>query len=84
MQFGNDNGHCRVSVEDDGEGILTELKEKILRPFFTTKARGTGLGLAIVARRLEEMGGQLEVESPIQKERGSRFVVTLPLAAKES
>ncbi len=84
LRFGNDNGHCRVSVEDDGEGIPTELKEKIMRPFFTTKARGTGLGLAIVARRVEEMGGNLEVESPIQKERGSRFMVTLPLAAKES
>lgn len=74
------NGCCRVSVEDDGAGVPPALKEKILRPFFTTKARGTGLGLAIVARRVEELGGTLEVESPIQNERGSRFSVTLPLA----
>ncbi len=77
------DGHCRVSVEDDGAGVPAALKEKILQPFFTTKARGTGLGLAIVARRVEEMGGKLEVESPIRGERGSRFSVTLPLAAKE-
>jgi signal transduction histidine kinase len=78
------NGHCRVSVEDDGAGVPAGLKEKILQPFFTTKARGTGLGLAIVARRLEEIGGKLEVESPIRDERGSRFSVTLPLAEKET
>jgi len=67
-------------VEDDGAGVPQNLKEKILQPFFTTKARGTGLGLAIVARRVEELGGKLEVESPIRDERGSRFAVTLPLA----
>jgi signal transduction histidine kinase len=74
------NGHCHVLVEDDGAGVPQNLKEKILQPFFTTKARGTGLGLAIVARRVEELGGKLEVESPIRDERGSRFAVTLPLA----
>jgi len=78
------NGECTVSVEDDGPGIAASLKEKIVRPFFTTKARGTGLGLAIVSRRLEEIGGKLEIESPIHEERGSRFHVILPLAEKES
>jgi signal transduction histidine kinase len=70
-------------VEDDGVGIPPALKEKILQPFFTTKARGTGLGLAIVTRRLEEIGGTLTVYSPIREERGSRFRALLPLAAKD-
>jgi signal transduction histidine kinase len=74
---------CTVAVEDDGPGIPTALKEKILRPFFTTKARGTGLGLAIVVRRLEEIGGRLEIDSPIRDDRGSRFRVILPLAPKD-
>jgi len=78
------DGHCRVSVEDDGAGVPPALKEKILQPFFTTKVRGTGLGLAIVVRRVEELGGKLELESPIRDERGSRFIVSLPLAVKES
>ena len=52
-------------------------------PFFTTKARGTGLGLAIVSRRLEELGGELQIESPIREARGSRFRVILPLVSKE-
>jgi signal transduction histidine kinase len=80
------NNACRIAVEDDGAGVPSGLKEKILQPFFTTKARGTGLGLAIVARRVDEVGGKLDVVSPIWNDRGSRFIVTLPLAviAKET
>jgi signal transduction histidine kinase len=74
---------CTVAVEDDGPGVPFGMKDKIVKPFFTTKARGTGLGLAIVARRLEEIGGELQIDSPIREERGSRFRVILPLASKE-
>jgi signal transduction histidine kinase len=84
VSLGMHDGHCSVSVSDDGAGIPTALKEKILQPFFTTKARGTGLGLAIVSRRLEEIGGTLSVDSPIREEHGSRFRALLPLAAKDS
>ena len=77
------NGNCIACIEDDGPGISPALKDKILQPFFTTKARGTGLGLAIVTRRLEEIGGRLTIESPIHEQRGSRFRVTLPLAGEE-
>ena len=84
VQLHCENGKCTVAVEDDGPGIPAALKDKILAPFFTTKARGTGLGLAIVARRLEEIGGELQVDSPIREQRGSRFRVILPLAPKEN
>ncbi len=84
VSLGMHDGHCSVSVSDDGAGIPPALKEKILQPFFTTKARGTGLGLAIVSRRLEEIGGTLNVDSPIREVHGSRFRVLLPLAAKDS
>lgn len=83
MSLNANNGNCIVSIEDDGAGIPMALREKILQPFFTTKARGTGLGLAIVARRIDEIGGTLEVESPIRNDGGSRFKVTLPFVAKE-
>jgi signal transduction histidine kinase len=84
LRLQSTNGACTVAVEDDGPGIPATMKDKILTPFFTTKARGTGLGLAIVARRLEEIGGELQIDSPIRDERGSRFRVVLPLAPKES
>jgi signal transduction histidine kinase len=73
------NGSCVLTVEDNGPGIAAEAREKLLQPFFTTKTQGTGLGLAIVARRVAEVGGTLEWESPASEERGTRFRIVLPL-----
>ena len=75
------NTFCVLSVEDNGSGISPEAREKLLRPFFTTKTQGTGLGLAIVARRVAEVGGKLEWESPVSDGRGTRFRITLPLGS---
>src|SRR6266849_10257920 len=72
-------GNGLVAVEDDGSGVPSELREKIVQPFFTTKTQGTGLGLAIVARRASDAGGKLEFESPVKNGRGTRFLVWLPL-----
>lgn len=69
-----------VSVTDNGEGISADKQEKIFEPFFTTKQRGTGLGLAIVARRVRELGGEVSIVSPNGDNRGTKFVVTLPLS----
>jgi signal transduction histidine kinase len=67
------------AVEDDGPGVPESVREKILRPFFTTKTQGTGLGLAIVARRVAEFSGKLEWNSPVREGRGTRFEVRLPI-----
>jgi signal transduction histidine kinase len=75
------NGVCVFSVEDSGAGISPEAREKLLQPFFTTKTQGTGLGLAIVARRVAEVGGKLEWESPVSDGRGTRFRIVLPFRA---
>jgi signal transduction histidine kinase len=69
----------RISVTDNGAGIAADQREKIFEPFFTTKQRGTGLGLAIVARRVRELGGDVSVVSSIAENRGTKFVVALPL-----
>jgi signal transduction histidine kinase len=78
------DGKGLATVEDDGPGVPSELREKILQPFFTTKTQGTGLGLAIVARRASDAGGKLEFESPLKNGRGTRFYVTLPMVEAES
>jgi len=74
---------CTVAVEDDGPGISASDQAKVLRPFFTTKARGTGLGLAIVDRRLQEAGGSLEIKSPLSDGRGTRIRLIFPLEKRE-
>ncbi len=95
MEAQPDGGRVRISVgrcdsrldivvDDDGPGITAELRAKIFQPYFTTKATGTGLGLSIVARRIEELGGTLAVESPLHRGKGTRFHLTLPLAEEEA
>jgi signal transduction histidine kinase len=78
LQLHPDQQVCTLVVEDNGPGIPSALKDKVVEPFFTTKARGTGLGLAIVARRLEELGGSLAWQSPIANGRGTRFQLSFP------
>ena len=73
-----ESGNLCVLVEDDGLGIPSALREKVLQPFFTTKPQGTGLGLAIVARRVAEFGGKIDWESPVKDGKGTRFKATLP------
>jgi signal transduction histidine kinase len=73
------DGACVLAIEDDGPGIASGAREKMLQPFFTTKPQGTGLGLAIVARRVAEVRGHLDWESPVKEGRGARFRVSLPL-----
>ena len=73
------DGACWLAVEDNGPGIAAAAREKLLQPFFTTKTQGTGLGLAIVARRVAEVQGQLEWESPARDGRGARFVVKMKM-----
>jgi signal transduction histidine kinase len=83
ISVGQYDGRLDIVVDDDGPGITAELRAKIFQPYFTTKATGTGLGLAIVARRIEELGGTLAIESPLHRGKGTRFHLTLPLAEEE-
>jgi len=82
VRLARKDGRLEICVEDRGPGVSPEMRAKIFQPFFTTKATGTGLGLSIVARRVDEMGGTLVCESPLEDGKGSRFRVTLPLAAR--
>ena len=68
-----------IHVTDTGPGIPEDRIEKILAPYFTTKAAGTGLGLATTRRIAEEHAGRLEVHS--EPGRGSDFVICLPRSA---
>ncbi len=79
----DENADCAaliLSVTDTGPGITEEAQARIFEPFYTTKARGTGLGLAIVRRRALELGGAIEIESPVADGHGTRFRLIVPLA----
>lgn len=71
-----------IVIEDTGNGIPPENLDRIFEPFFTTKSGGTGLGLPLAHKIIESHGGKIEAWSEL--ERGTRFVVSLPLAAKQA
>ena len=66
-----------ISVEDTGIGISKIHQKKIFEPFHQNKGQsqkvygGTGLGLSITKRLVEIMGGDIIIESIINK--GSKF-----------
>ena len=75
--------HLFFSVKDDGEGIPSIYHKRIFESYFQMNAtdsytvRGHGLGLAGVMVLIEDMGGQLSLESDEGK--GAKFMVELPL-----
>ena len=53
----------QLTISDNGIGLNSEVREKLFEPFFSRKKGGTGLGLAIVKRCLDNIKGQISVES---------------------
>ncbi|TFV93637.1 GHKL domain-containing protein [Algoriphagus kandeliae] len=69
--------HISISIEDNGPGIPNEIKDKVLQPFFTTKkgTQGTGLGLSITNDIVKAHGGELAIETALDK--GTNFIIKL-------
>jgi signal transduction histidine kinase/CheY-like chemotaxis protein len=68
--------YVKITIEDQGVGILLEHRSKIFDPYFTTKQRGSGLGLATSYSIIRKHHGQITVDSV--PGRGSRFHIYLP------
>jgi signal transduction histidine kinase len=82
-----EQNNCFIcSVEDDGMGISPRYHKKIFEAYFQVdeleehNLRGHGLGLAGVLILVEEIGGELLLESDVEK--GAKFIVLLPLPKK--
>ena len=73
-----DGETVEICVQDTGNGISPEDKDRLFLPHFSTKDRGTGLGLAIASRIIAEHGGTIYVEDNFPA--GSRFLIELPVA----
>ena len=64
---------CLITVNDNGEGILPEVQDKIFVPFFTTKPSGSGIGLSLCKQVMNRHGGNITVQSTVGK--GSCFTL---------
>lgn len=79
-----DVGSYRITVADTGIGMAPEYLDHLFevysreQRFGTVKATGTGLGMPITKNLVGQMGGDIRVESEV--DRGTTFVVTLPFA----
>jgi signal transduction histidine kinase len=69
----------QFTVRDTGRGIEAERLSTIFDRFNPMSESGSGLGLALVRRLVEQLGGQIAVESRLGH--GTTFRFTLPVAA---
>lgn len=67
----------KLIIRDSGSGLPSEIVEKIMNPFFTTKARGqgTGLGLSLSRSIIENHEGRLFYNPGT---RNTEFVIQMP------
>jgi two-component system sensor histidine kinase KdpD len=72
-----------VAVEDTGEGLSDEARERMFERFWRGESSrtspGSGLGLAIARGLFEAQGGRIWVEN--RPEGGARVSFTLPASA---
>lgn len=68
----------KIEIEDNGIGINTEYHVKIFEMFFVTNndQKGSGLGLYLVKEAVENLNGNISVNSEMNI--GSKFTVTIP------
>lgn len=76
--------YVRISVTDEGAGIVPDILPRIFDPYFSTKKRGAqkgmGLGLTICHAVAQKHGGAVVVESAAGK--GATFHLYLPASNK--
>jgi putative PEP-CTERM system histidine kinase len=71
-------GQARIVVGDTGQGMSQEfIREKLFKPFQTTKQAGMGIGVYESFHYLQEIGGKIDVQSEVGV--GTVVTVLLPL-----
>ncbi|PLX18907.1 MAG: hypothetical protein C0601_03395 [Candidatus Muiribacterium halophilum] len=79
----DENKKLYITIEDTGVGIPKEKQKIVFNKFtqvdssFTRKYGGTGLGLTIVKKLLENMDGNIKIDSEPSK--GTKVTITIPI-----
>jgi signal transduction histidine kinase len=78
VQLLRQNASAVIVIADTGHGMSEQfVRNRLFRPFESTKATGMGIGTYEARQYMRELGGQIEVES--RETQGTIFRVTLPL-----
>lgn len=72
-----DDDMILISIKDNGFGIPDSVKPHLFEPNFSTKSYGSGLGLAICKRAIDQMGGDITIES--EEGKGTSVTVYIPV-----
>jgi putative PEP-CTERM system histidine kinase len=71
-------GQARIVVEDTGHGMSQEfIRDRLFKPFQTTKQAGMGIGAYESFQYVQELGGKIHVQS--EQEKGTSVTILLPL-----
>jgi nitrogen-specific signal transduction histidine kinase/CheY-like chemotaxis protein len=88
-EAGNESGvdsgdYVRIAIADTGSGIAPEDLEKVMDPFFTTKAigKGSGLGLSMVYGFARQSNGAFRIDSALGE--GTTAELWLPRASERA
>ncbi len=65
-----------IQFEDNGPGVLAEIRDTIFYPLVSGRAEGTGLGLGIAQDLVSRHGGLIEFDSAPGR---TIFVISLPM-----
>jgi two-component system sensor kinase FixL len=79
-QRSDEPGVLLVDIRDNGPGIGAVVREKVLRPHFTSKAKGLGFGLPLSRSIIEMHGGEFWIEESTGD--GATIHFTLPISSK--
>jgi signal transduction histidine kinase len=78
ISVGAEGRNAVIEVSDSGCGMSDAfVRERLFRPFQTTKGNGMGIGVFEVAQYAKDMGGHIEVDS--RPGGGTRFKLMFPL-----
>ena len=78
VRLSRQESNAIVEVKDTGHGMSEEfIRERLFKPFDSTKAAGMGIGVFEIREYVRELEGHLEVTS--QPSNGTTFRVILPL-----
>jgi signal transduction histidine kinase len=71
--------YIEIIIQDNGDGIPSEIQDRIFEQGFTTRSKdgGTGMGLFVANEIITDYGGKISVESKIGQ--GTLFKIYIPL-----
>lgn len=78
VRISRKNDIAVVEVEDNGRGMdEVFIRDRLFRPFDSTKGSGMGIGAYECREYIRELGGQVDVASVVEK--GTTFHIELPI-----